>query len=115
MKSLLLIAGLVAVFGLASQAGGPSKVPSMPYPPRDAERPLPLPVISKYEPEKTGKNDPVAEASQGMVKKVIITQQPQPAPFVRTVEVDPFENRNFLRGVKPVPEEGAPPLVLPRK
>jgi hypothetical protein len=87
----------------------------MPYPPRDAERPLALPLVGKYASDKVGKNDPVAEASQGMVATFTVTGRPAPAPFVRMVVPDPFENRNLLRVTNPVPEESAPPLLLPRK
>ena len=114
MRSLLWLAGL-AVLGMAASAPAQTKGPAMPYPPRDAERPLSLPVVSKHEPDKAGKTDPVAEASQGMIGKFTATARPTPAPFVRLVVPDPFENRNLLRGVPPIPEEPAPPLLLPRK
>jgi hypothetical protein len=106
---------LAALLASVPQAGEQTKTPVMPYPPRDAERPIPLPVLGKYEPDKAGKNDPVAEASKSMVGNVIVTARPQPAPFVRQVVPDPFENRNLVRVPNPVPEDPVLPLVLPRK
>jgi hypothetical protein len=113
MRYLLLVIGLLAV--LPASASAQIKGPVMPYPPRDAERPLALPPLSKHAPEKGGKTDPVAEASAGMVGKFIVTTRPSLAPFVRMVVPDPFENRNLLRGVAPIPEEPSPPILLPRK
>jgi hypothetical protein len=71
--------------------------------------------LTSAEPEKAGKTDPVAETSQGMIGKFTVTTRPAPAPFVRLVVPDPFENRHLLRGVPVIPEEPAPPLLLPRK
>jgi hypothetical protein len=115
MRSLLMLAGLVATLALSGRVSGQTKGPAMPYPPKDAERPLALPHLGKHEPDKAGKTDPVAEASQGMIGKFAVTTRPVPAPFVRMVVPDPFENRNLLRIASPVPEEPAPPLLLPRK
>jgi hypothetical protein len=109
----LLFAGLLAILPVSASAQ--LKGPAMPYPPRDAAWPLILPPLGKHEPEKGGKTDPVAEASAGMVGKFTVTARPTPAPFVRMVVPDPFENRNLLRGVAPIPEEPSPPLLLPRK
>jgi hypothetical protein len=109
----VLIAGLLAL--LPANASAQIKGPVMPYPPGDAERPVPLPPLGKHEPANTGKTDPVAEASGAMVGKFTVSTRPTPAPYVRMVVPDPFENRNLLRGVAPIPEEPAPPLVLPRK
>jgi len=115
MRYLLWSAGFIALLALPAPVSAQIKGPVMPYPPRDAERPLPLPALGKHEPASTGKTDPVAEASAGMIAKFTVTTRPTPAPFVRMVVPDPFVNRNVLRGVAPVPEDPSPPLVLPRK
>ena len=112
MKRLLLVAGILAAS--TNTALGQAKGPSMPYPPRDVERPITLPPLGKYQPDKVGATDPVAEASQSLVGRVGVVARPA-TPFLRMTVPDPFEYRNLLRLPAPVPEETMPPLLVPRK
>jgi hypothetical protein len=113
MKRLLLLAALLALS--PETASAQVKGPVTPYPPPAAQKPLPLPELGKYQPEKAAATDLVSEASQALVTRNAVAVKATPAPFVRLAVPDPFENRNLLRVVAPVPEEAAPPLVLPRK
>src|SRR5262245_32337031 len=115
MKRWLYLAGLLAAFTHGT-AAAQVKGPTMPYPPRGSEKSIPLPLLGRYQPEKAANVDPVAEASGRLVGKAAVPVRPNPVAFARMMTVpDPFENRNLLRVPVPVPEEAAPPLLLPRK
>ena len=117
MRRLLLLAGLLTACAAADGAAqGQVKGPAMPYPPREAERGISPPLLGRYQPEKTANADAVAEASQVLVGKAAVAVRPNPVAFMRTTTApDPFEHRNLVRLPGPVPEEPAPPLLLPRK
>ena len=115
MRRWICLAGLLAAFS-GGTAAAQVKGPAMPYPPREPERAVPLPLLGRYQPEKVANMDAVAEASGRLVGKAAVPVRPNPVAFARMTTVpDPFENRNLLRVPAPVPEEAAPPLLLPRK
>jgi hypothetical protein len=72
-------------------------------------------MLSKQVSEKTGLADPVAEASQALVGGAAIVVRPVPAAYQKVTVPDPFENRHLIRVRTPIPEEPAPPLILPRR
>lgn len=113
MKRFLFVATLAVLS--PGVAAAQVKGPATPYPPPSAEKPLPVPELGKYQPEKAATIDVVAEASQALVTRNAVAVKATPAPFLRLSVPDPFENRNLLRVVAPVPEDPTPPLVLPRK
>jgi hypothetical protein len=114
MRSIYRTIAVLTAFSLAPLAWGQTRGPAMPYPPAGADKPISVPGLGKYQPDK-GAADPVAEASRGMIGWFTVTTKPSPAPYVRSFVADPFENRNLLQVQQPLPEEPAPPLLMPRK
>jgi hypothetical protein len=110
MKRMVLIAALALV---SARADGQTK--ELPYPPRDAARPVSLPAVTRYVPDKPYSGDPVTDASRALVTGGNVTVRPAAAAYQRWTVADPFENRQLVRPRPPIAEEAAPPLILPRK
>jgi hypothetical protein len=114
MRNIWMAIAVAAALGLSPWAWGQTRGPAMPYPPAGADKPITVPGLGKYQADK-GAADAVAEASRGMIGWFTVTTRPSPAPYVRSVVADPFENRTLLQVAQPLPEEPTPPLLLPRK
>jgi hypothetical protein len=114
MKRTVLLVLTVGLL-LPAAAWGQTKGPAMKFPSPDAERLPSWTPLGKYIADKGLPGDPVAEASKALVGGAATAFRPTPATYQKMTTPDPFENRHGLRVPTVVPEEPAPPLLLPRK
>jgi hypothetical protein len=111
-KNFLLGAVLLCC---ATTASAQTTGPAMRFPSPEAERPISWVPLAKYTPEKASLGDPIAEKSKALAMVGGFVFRPSPVGYQKMPQTDPFENRHLLRMPVVVPEEAAPPLLLPRK
>jgi hypothetical protein len=78
----------------------------------DANRPAPLPILAQPVADRASLDDPTADASLAAVTSGALPRRLQPAPFLRLVLPDPYENRRPL-GVAAPAEDTAPSTATP--
>jgi hypothetical protein len=96
-------------------AGVQLKMATLPrVPSSDPEKPPPLPILSKAQPDRAPVSDPTGPASLQAALAQSVPLRATPAPFEPLNIPDPFELRQTARLQSPPPETPDTPLSLPR-
>jgi hypothetical protein len=114
----ILLGGIVLGCGslaLPATAVAQTKGPAMTFPSSETERPMSWGLLSRYLAEKSPLGDPIAEASKNLTMAGGVPFRPAPAAYLKMQTPEPFANRHLLRIPVVVPEEAAPPLLLPKR
>jgi hypothetical protein len=118
MARKMLLGGVLlgwAVLAFPQAARAQTRGPAMTFPSPEAERPISWAPLDKYTLEKSPLGDPVAEASKVLAMAGAPVFRPSPVAYQKMMLPDPFAYRHLLRMPVVVPEEAAPPVLLPRK
>jgi hypothetical protein len=79
------------------------------------EQPVPLPPLAGPLTDRAPADDPTVEQSTAAALAEAPPMRSRPAPFLRLVLPDPYENRAAVRLRTPFPEDPNPPAAVPRR